>query len=188
LSTPGPQAALPAESWAAYSGAIDQTCVQRFVVGFTAASVQKVKKIHLYFHSSGGNVGDGIALYELFRAIPIDLTLYNPGVVASIATIAYLGANHRKTSAHAVFGLHRTRYTAGQPATAGTLKSLAEAATIDDARTEAIVRANTTLPAEKWAYMDQYDLTLTAEDAVAYGFADEIVAFQPPPGAAVYGI
>lgn len=51
----------------------------------------QVKKVHLFFHSTGRFVGDGLAVYSYFKAVPFDLALYNPGVVASIGVIAYLG-------------------------------------------------------------------------------------------------
>ena len=52
---------------------------------------QRVAHVHLLFQSNGGTVGDGLCLYNFFRSLPISLTFYNTGSVASVAAIAYLG-------------------------------------------------------------------------------------------------
>jgi ATP-dependent Clp protease protease subunit len=93
----------------------------------------------LLFQSNGGLVGDGICLHNFFRALPIELTLYNVGSIASIAVTAYLGAKHRKASAYAAFMLHRT-YASPQAATSDRLHAIAQSVSLDDERTEAILR------------------------------------------------
>lgn len=148
----------------------------------------KVQKVHLFFQSSGGGVGDGIALYNFFKALPIDLTIYNPGNIYSIATIAYLGAQKRKTSAHAVFGMHRTSGPA-MAMESEKLKTLAEATAMDDKRTQAIIKEHTSLPTTMWKKLQGGgDLFFSAEDAVKFGIADEIGDFSPPPGTAIFSV
>jgi ATP-dependent protease ClpP protease subunit len=89
----------PPEVYAIFCGGIDQAMAQKIVNNLTAASVQKVKHVHLLFQSAGGYVGDGVFLYNLFRSIPVELTLYNVGQISSAGVVAYLGAKRRKTSA-----------------------------------------------------------------------------------------
>jgi ATP-dependent protease ClpP protease subunit len=93
-----------------------------------------VPAFHLFFQSSGGSVGDGIALYNYFKTLTLDLTIYNPGSVCSIATIAYLGAKRRKTSANAIFTVHPVAFQFPQPAKASDLKPRAKTLAIDDRR------------------------------------------------------
>src|ERR1035438_7167886 len=100
-----PISASPSELYAVFCGQIDQLSVQHIFAAVEEASRNSVKSIHILFQSSGGCVGDGVCLYNFFRVLPFDLTLYNVGSVQSIAAIAYLGAKHRKTSAHALFQL-----------------------------------------------------------------------------------
>lgn len=178
---------LPKEVYGAFCSAINQDSVQRIIANFAIAMNGKVQKVHLFFQSSGGTVGDGIALYNYFKALPLDLTIYNPGGVFSIATIAYLGAKKRKASAHAMFGLHRTT----GPAVAvesDKLKTLAEAAAMDDQRTQAIIREHTKLPPAKWEQLNKGELFFPAAEAVEYGIADEIADFSPPVGTAIFNI
>jgi ATP-dependent Clp protease protease subunit len=131
------------------------------------------------FQSHGGFIGDGIALYNFYRAFTTPLTLYNTGSVDSIAVIAFLGAKDRKVSKYATFMIHRSHRTM-QAATAWQLEEAAASLRIDDARTEAILRAHITLDDTQWKALNYNDLTFNAEQAVEIGMADEIAEFVPP--------
>src|ERR1700737_2724923 len=102
-------------AYATFAGPIDQQSVQRFFTSIAAGSANKIEHIHILFQSFGGAVADGICLYNFFRALPIDLTLYNGGNVSSAATIAFLGAKGRKVTANATFMIHRAQ-SPGHPA------------------------------------------------------------------------
>lgn len=188
MSTPAnpPTPTLPPIVYATFFGPIDSASAQRIVNGLTNASAQKVKEAHILFQSPGGGVGEGIALYNLFKAVTFDLILYNVGQIASAALISYLGAKKRKTSRYATFMTHRTTGPAiAMEAT--KLKTVAESVILDDKRTEAILRQHITMPEDKWAARDN-DVWFTAEDAVKFGIADEIAEFAPPLGSQLYNI
>ena len=187
MAPSAPLPPLPSEIYAVFNGPLDQEAVTRIFNGLTAASTNGVKQFHLLFQSQGGGIGESIALYNLFRALPFDLTLYNTGTIASGATIAYLGAKKRKASTHALFMIHRTQTTT-QFASTQTIKSLADSAVINDQRTEAILRQHITMPREKWSQFDYRDIFLTAEEAVQAGISDEISEFSPPAGARIFNV
>jgi ATP-dependent Clp protease protease subunit len=177
---------LPPEVYVVFCASIDQSSVQKILGGVTNAVTQNVKEIHMLFQSVGGTVGDGIALYNFFQALTIDLTLYNVGQVSSAALIAYLGAKKRKVSAYASFMTHRTT----SPAIAlegGKLRAMTESVILDDKRTEAILRKHITMPEEKWTALED-NLWLSAQDAVKFGIADEIAEFAPPPNTKLFNI
>lgn len=165
---------------------INQQNVEKILRTMSAAMANRVTHVHLLFQSSGGFVGDGVALYNFFRSLPVDLTLYNVGTVASVATIAYLGAKKRKASAHAAFMIHRTMRQ--ELTTARRLEGAAQSLRLDDQRTEAILRAHVRLPVEKWNEVDYHDLTFSAQDAVKFGIAQEICEFAPPTVTDVFSI
>jgi ATP-dependent Clp protease protease subunit len=182
-----PQITLPPEMYATISGVLDQAATQRILAGFSAASQQAVLKIHIMFQSSGGAVGEGVCLYNFLRNLPIDLTIYNMGLVASVGVIAYLGAPKRKVNRSSHFMLHRTQTTA-QSATTQALKAYVQSAVLFDKTTEAILRENIDMPAEMWTHFDHHDLWLSADDAVKFGIADEVADFAPPFGTTVYAL
>lgn len=131
---------LPARNsvYAVFAGPIDQAAVQRIFQGMTSAIANSIHDIHLLFQSFGGSVGDGVCLYNFFKTLPVDLTLYNVGNVSSAATTAFLGAKKRKASAYATFMVHRVQ-SAAQPATTERLQSMTHSVLADDERTEAIL-------------------------------------------------
>src|SRR6202044_3814891 len=112
---------------------------------------------------------------------PVEVVLYNAGQVASAATLAYLGARTRKTTANAIFMIHKASYNPDASG-AGKLKGIANNLTVDDARIEVILREHLRLPEEMWNQFLYHDVFLSGEDAVKYGMADEIAEFSPPPG------
>ncbi len=120
---------------------------------------------------------DAIVLSSTHRlAEPIDLTIYNAGAVQSIALVAYLGAKRRKTSSRAVFMMHRTS-SGAQPATAARLKGVAKSLTLDDERTESILREYITLSEEEWDKFDNQDVFSSGEEA---GFKYTASSYFPP--------
>jgi|HubBroStandDraft_6_1064221.scaffolds.fasta_scaffold159939_1 ATP-dependent Clp protease protease subunit len=177
----GEQQQLPPEVWATFCSAINQDSVRSLINGAANGTQRGVKHLHLLFQSTGGNVSDGIALYNFLKTSPLEITLYNCGAVQSVAAIAYLAAKHRKTSARATFMYHRVTGTA-QSVQAHRLKFLAKTVSIDDQRLESIMREHIDMPEENWASLDLSDLWFTAEEAVKAKIADEIGEFAPPVG------
>jgi ATP-dependent protease ClpP protease subunit len=174
----------PEEIWATYCGDINAANVAKLVNGLTNVSGGGTKRVHMLFQSWGGFVGDGVFLYNSLRKFSLEVVLYNAGQVASAAAIAFLGAHARKTTANAVFMIHKATNSANG-AGVDKLKAVADNLAIDDARIEDILRAHLRLPEELWTQFRYHDVYLTGTDAVSYGMADEIGEFSPPTGVKV---
>src|ERR1700685_3391926 len=172
---------LPEEVYAMFCGGIEQVTAQKTVNSLAIAMGGKVKHVHLLFQSAGGYVGDGVFLYNLFRSIPIELTLYNAGQISSAGVTAYLGAKIRKTTKSATFMLHRC-INSPQFANATKLQRIADTLVLDDKRTDEIVRNHVSLPSELWTELQFHDIYLSGDDAVKFGLADGIAEFAPPSG------
>jgi ATP-dependent protease ClpP protease subunit len=181
------QPSLPSEVYAIYCGGIEQATAQKVVNSLTIAMGGKVKHVHLLFQSAGGYVGDGVFLYNLFRSVPIELTLYNAGQISSAGVVAYLGSRNRKTTKSATFMFHRST-NSPQFATATKLDYIAKSLVLDDARTDAIVREHVKLPDELWKDMIHHDVYLSGEEAVQFGLATAIGDFSPPAGIQVFNL
>ncbi len=81
--------------------------------------------------------------------------------------------------------IHRTHVTT-QSAKAPLLKSFANAITLDDSRTESILREHIRLT--DWDELDKYDLFFPGQEAVDIGLADEIGEFSPPAGTQLFNV
>jgi ATP-dependent Clp protease, protease subunit len=177
----------PKELYGMFAGPIDQAAAQRISNAMSLAINNGVQGIHLLFQSGGGNVGDGIYIFNLFRSLPISLTLYNAGSIASIAVIAYLGAAKRITTSNATFMVHRT-YFSPVGATSGKVQSAANTAILDEKRIESILQSKLKLPEDKLKLHSVADLWLSADEAVAAGLATSIGDFSPPKGQRMFYI
>jgi ATP-dependent Clp protease protease subunit len=167
------------EIWVTFAGVVDLQVTRSFFDLLNKALIDRVTKIHLLIHSPGGNVNDGVALYNYLRHYPVDIATYNCGYVASAAAIAYLGAKKRVVSENGAFMVHKTTSPPGFAGPIDRLKSVADSVAIDDSRVEAILRANIALTDEQWAIHRMADLTLSAEQGIQCGFAHEIGYFMP---------
>jgi ATP-dependent Clp protease protease subunit len=177
---------LPSDVYAVFAGQIDQGAVQRIFASLAQANASHTERVHLLFQSTGGSVADGICLYNFFKTLSVDLTLYNSGSLSSIAVVTYLGAKKRMVSQYGSFMMHRS-YSPTQNLTGRQLQPLTHALALDDERTEAILRTHITMPAEKWADLDGA-LFLSAQEAIAWGVADQIADFCPPPGTQIFNV
>jgi ATP-dependent protease ClpP protease subunit len=175
---------VPEEIWAIYCGDINAANGAKLLNGLIVVALKGTKRVHILFQSWGGFIGDGVFLYNSLKSLSLEVILYNAGQVASAATLAFLGAHSRKTTANAVFMIHKsTNSTNG--AGVDRLKAVTANLAIDDTRVEEILRAHLRLPEELWTQFSYHDVYLTGKDAVDYGMADEIGEFSPPAGAKV---
>lgn len=180
--TAQPPQSIPTEAYATFVGIIDQVSASRLTHWLDVASQGiPVPKVHLLFQSLGGVVGDGVYLYNFFRTLPLDLTIYNAGAVESAAVIAFLGARYRKAAKTAVFMLHETKFS-GQPANATQLKTRSQTLAIDDQRTIAILKKHLTLDQPRWDDLHRNEIWFTADEAMAMKMVDGITDFAPPAG------
>ena len=165
-------------------GPIDQVAVMRVANAAAITSGNNVTHCHMAIQTLGGNVADGVALYNIFRTFPVPLTLYNIGSVASAGVIAFLGGERRITSAFGTFMIHRT--TSSMPnLTSEKLRAAVRSVELDDERTEKIFEP-LKLTADHRATHKIADLWLSSTEAVETGVATKIGDFAPPKGTSVY--
>jgi ATP-dependent protease ClpP protease subunit len=177
----------PMAVYATFCAELDEDALNRLFANFAGATQKRVNIVNLLFQSSGGSVYVGVSLYNFFRCLPIELNIYNTGGVASADVLAFIGAKHRYASAHAAFLLHKTRRSLLTPGQAIEHRAIADVIAAEDARSEAILRANTSIPKDKWdVFSAGGEVPITAPEALNYGIIDEIRDFQPPQGEAFF--
>jgi hypothetical protein len=121
--------------YASFAGGLDQAATGRLFNAYSIASQKQVPEIHLLFQTTGGNVSEGVVLYNFIRNFPIPTSIYNGGGVNSAGVILFCGAQHRYASAHATFLIHSTYLGNVSAAHSGILYGLADSIALDDERT-----------------------------------------------------
>ena len=169
--------------YAAFVGELNEISVKSLLGGICAA-LNTAPHLHLLIQSGGGAVGEGVFLFNFFRARADNVTLYNGGSISASAALAFLGAKERVASAHASFMIQRCRASL-QGADVVPSESAADSLAIDDERVDGILKEYLTFPAEKWSRYDANSLWINARDAVTCGLATSIGEFSPPPGESV---
>jgi ATP-dependent Clp protease, protease subunit len=183
--TPPPSSEL----WGTFCAQITAESVGRFMHCVNVGTQGNASRMHILFQSGGGNVSDGICLYNFLRKCPMDVTLYNVGTVASIGVIIFLGAKRRVAQKHATFMIHRsTSFPIGSHA-ADKLEFTAKALRLDDDRMEAILKEHLKFSEARWSeFRHNAEFWFTAEDAVKDGIAIEIGEFSPPMGSTIFSV
>ena len=140
----------------------------------------KGKELNLVISSGGGSVTEGMAIADLIANYPEETTATGIGLVASIATVVLLSADKVKMTENAFMMIHRPwSYTMGNAdeleATAELLDKM-EAKLLDIYATSVNKRRGyQTNLKENITKMMAAETWLTAQEALEFGFIDEIV-------------
>ena len=89
-----------------FTAEITPTTVERLTAVMGQAAQQGVNKVYLVFSTPGGEVRGGIALYNLLRGMPFELTIHNISSVNSIGNVIFLAGDKRYATPGATFMFH----------------------------------------------------------------------------------
>ncbi len=179
---------LPKEVWCSFAGEINGDTVNRMLGTLGIATANQVSTVHLLIQSPGGQIKDGIALYNCLSKLPVEIVAYNSGGVQSAAVLLFLAAKRRVASDTATFMIHRSNTTVPSRVSATVLREIAADLETDDVYIEQILRTHVTMLPEYWAAYQARDLIITAKQALEFSFIHEIGQFTRPPGSILFNI
>ena len=147
--------------------------------GITASSFIKdikalgdVSTINLRINSNGGNVFDGVAMYNYLKSHKAHVAVHVDGIAASIASIIAMAGDEVHMADNAWMMIHDPWVVTG--GTSGELRKAAD--TMDGIRESLLdtymVRAN--IDREEVSQMMTAETWLNATDAAAFGFIDSV--------------
>lgn len=180
----GPQARSNRLAFAAQESRLDLMGDIDPMFGISAASVMAQLdaiaggEIRIRINSYGGDVLEGVAIHNALIAHPARKVAEIVGVAASAASWIAMAADEILIWDGAMMMIHNSwQVLAGNKETFG--EAMAVLGKIDDAMAAAYVRRTGLGDAEIRAMMDA-ETWLTAEEAVAKGFADRMIAIGEP--------
>ena len=136
----------------------------------------KVDTINLRINSPGGDVFDGVAIYNTLKRHPARIEVDIDGVAASIASIIAMAGDEIRIASNALFMAHNpfgmTRGTAEDMRQTADLLDTVKVTLVDT-----YVKRTGEQPSVISAFMDA-ESWFTADEAVRYGFADRITEEQ----------
>ncbi len=139
-------------------------------------SIRRDQDVNLYINSPGGLVDQTLAIYDTMQFVGSDIATYCIGQAASGAAIILMAGTKGKR-----FILPNAKVMLHQPyggitGQAEDIRIQAEEVLRDKKRMNNIISKCTGKPPEQVADETERDRYMTAEDALAYGIVDEILA------------
>lgn len=148
--------------------------------GVTAQSFAKdlkdlgnnIKQINLHIHSPGGDVFDGIAIYNLLKNHPANKTVYIDGLAASMASVIAMVGNEIIMPENAMMMIHKPWGIQG-----GDADDMRKYADLLDKVESTLIMAYTIKTGKSetdLAEMLKEETWLTGKECVEQGFADKL--------------
>lgn len=138
----------------------------------------KASRLNVRINSYGGEIDQGVAIYNFLKQRKGETYVYVDGIAASIASIIAMAGDKVIMGEAALMFIHNP-----WTMTAGDAESLQrEAANLEKRKAAllAIYTEKTGLPADLLSQMMDEETLLNAEEAVAMGFANEMDAIKEP--------
>lgn len=137
------------------------------------AALGDVSQIDLRIHSSGGDVMDGTAMYNILRGHPARVEVYIDGMAASMASVVAMAGDVIYMPANAMMMVHKP--WGGQVGDADDMRDYADLLDkVEGTLVQSYVR-KTGKSTEEIAAMLKKTTWMDGNEAVAAGFADQVL-------------
>ena len=146
--------------------------------GITADSFRKdlhqikAQQIDLHINSPGGYVFDGLAIYNILKQHPAEITTYIDGIAASISSVIALAGNKIYMAENAIFMIHNP-YGLVMGGSSEMRKMADELDIVRGSIAKAYISKTGMPEDEVYALMDA-ETWMNAEEALEYGFIDDL--------------
>lgn len=131
-----------------------------------------LKQINLHIHSPGGDVFDGIAIYNLLKNHPANKTVYIDGLAASMASVIAMAGNEIIMPENAMMMIHKPWGIQG-----GDADDMRKYADLLDKVESTLITAYTAKTGKSetdLAEMLKEETWLTGKECIEQGFADKL--------------
>ena len=178
---------MPKTHYVSVSDQIDVKSAQLLLAFCAKLAQEDTDTIYLMLSSPGGNVREGIQIYNTLRALPCEVITHNMGAVDSIANVVFQAGDKRYSCPHASFMFHGVGQTINQNIRLAR-KDLQERLVLvqsDQQKMGAIIVERTNLTSEEVDQMFLEAATRNPAEALEKGIIDEICDPVIPKGASI---
>lgn len=89
-----------------FSAEINPSTTEALIAAIGNAANQGVKTVYLMLSTPGGQVMNGLNLYNVLRGLPVELITHNVGNVDSIGNTVFMAGSKRYACQHSTFMFH----------------------------------------------------------------------------------
>jgi len=142
------------------------------------------KDFYILFSTPGGNVANGVTLYNYLRSIPAKITMHNIGIVDSIGNLIFLGGEPRYAVPNSSFLFHGVGFDITQSTRfeEKQLKERLNSIGRDQKLMSDIIAERTKLSTDEVGKMFLEAVTKTPEEAKKVGIINDIKPVTIPSG------
>jgi len=170
-----------------FSAEINANTTESLIATVANLVNQGVRHIYLMLSTPGGSVMHGMNLYNVLRAMPVELSTHNVGNVDSIGNAIFLAGQNRYACPHSTFMFHGVGLDiqTGGRLEEKNLRETLDRILSDQQRIGSILEERTQLTPEQIAALFLEAQTKDAAFAVGCGIVNEARDVQIPKGAPV---
>lgn len=139
--------------------------------------IPKDQEIIVRINSPGGNVWDGLAIYNMLKARGEKVTTRNEGIAASIASIIFMAGAKRIMPKAAMMMMHKA--SGGQYGNSDDMRAMADKLDAHDSMLASVYEKHCTVKRADLENMMDVETWLSGEDCIAKGFCDEMTEEEP---------
>ena len=157
-----------------WSGKIVKSTTSADYVRKAVEEAGNVAEINVYINSIGGSVAEGNAIYNILKRQSAPVTVYVDAFAYSVASVIAMAGDKVIMPSNTTMMIHNARM--GAYGTAEMLRKVADDLdTINEASCNTyLIKSNGKVSKEKLTEMLNAETYLTADEALKYGFCDEV--------------
>lgn len=164
-----------------FNAPIVEKSAQMLIGSISEAMSLQPDQIHLAISSPGGNVSVAVGLYNMLKALPVEVITHNTGNVDSAANIVYMAGNIRYANQYSSFLFHGISINVPNGCSYQKLKELASQVEVDHRRIAQIISSNSGIQESDVEAFFQQGESLSVDRAIKDGIAMESREFAIPP-------
>lgn len=160
-----------------FASGIDQRTIETLMRAAGELVAGGCDELTILFSTGGGNVNNGVTLYNFLRALPVKVVMVNVGSVDSIGIVIFLAGDERYTAPTGTFMFHGVTWNLPQmPHGQKRLKEIVQSIETDEQRMAFIIRERTAFPSEDTERLFDQEAVKDADWALEHGFVHAIQA------------
>ena len=171
-----PQSQPPQMAYISFSAEVSPNTTETLIAAASNLANQGVKQIYLMLSTPGGSVMHGMNLYNVLRALPVELTTHNVGNVDSIGNAIFLAGSKRYACPHSTFMFHGVGCPTqpNQVLEAKFLRERLDGITADQKRIGSVIAERTTIGEQDVANLFLEAQTKDAAFALSNGIVNDV--------------
>lgn len=180
----------PPVVYVSFSAEINAHTTESLIATLANLVNEGVPEVRLLLSTPGGNVMNGMNLYNVLSAMPFKLVTHNVGNVDSIGNAIFLAGDERIACPHSTFMFHGVGFDAmeGTHFAEQLLRERLDGILADQKRIAGIIEDRTNLSTEQIEPLFREAQTKDSAYAVSTGFVHEIQDVEIPEGSPVIAL